>query len=143
MDDLDKRLLSALHRDARSSLSELSEILGVTRTTVRARMQRLQDSGEIVGYSVITRSDVAQTPVRGIMMLGIEGRGTERIFSKLAALPQVRAVHSTNGSWDLIAEIGADTLEELDQTLFHIRRIEGITRSETNLLLSTRKGRLS
>ncbi len=141
MDDLDSRLLSALHRDARASLSELAETLGVTRTTVRSRLQRLKQSGEIVGFTVLTRRDVAQSPVRGLMMLEIEGRGTERTMTRISAMRQVRAVHSTNGSWDLIAEIGTDTLAELDEVLFQIRRMEGVTRSETNLLLSTRKGR--
>jgi len=142
IDDLDSRLLGALHRDARASLSELAEILGVTRTTVRSRLQRLKQSGEIVGFTVLTRRDVAQSPVRGLMMLEIEGRGTERTMARIAAMRQVQAVHSTNGSWDLIAEIGTDTLAELDEVLFQIRRMEGITRSETNLLLSTRKGRV-
>ena len=142
MDELDNRLLSALHRDARASLSELAEQLGVTRTTIRTRLQKLKQSGEIVGFTVTTRQDVAQSPVRGLMMLGIEGRGTERIMSRISAMRQVRAVHSTNGSWDLIAEIGTQTLEELDEMLFTIRRMDGVTRSETNLLLSTRRGRV-
>ncbi|TMV08941.1 Lrp/AsnC family transcriptional regulator [Ruegeria sediminis] len=142
MDELDNRLLSALHRDARASLSELAEQLGVTRTTIRTRLQKLKQSGEIVGFTVTTRQDVAQSPVRGLMMLGIEGRGTERIMSRISAMRQVRAVHSTNGSWDLIAEIGTQTLEELDEVLFTIRRMDGVTRSETNLLLSTRRGRV-
>ena len=94
-----------------------------------------------MGFTVLTRQDVAESPVRGLMMLEIEGRGTERTMARIAALRQVRAVHSTNGSWDLIAEIGTETLAELDEVLFQIRRMEGITRSETNLLLSTRKGR--
>ncbi|NOC44944.1 MULTISPECIES: Lrp/AsnC family transcriptional regulator [unclassified Ruegeria] len=142
MDELDNRLLNALQRDARASLSELSETLGVTRTTVRSRLQRLKQSGEIVGFTVLTRRDLAQSPVRGLMMLEIEGRGTERVMARIGAMRQVTAVHSTNGSWDLIAEISAETLAELDEVLFQIRRIDGVTRSETNLLLSTRKGRL-
>lgn len=141
MDDLDRRLLTLLHRDGRASISELADHLAVTRTTARARLEALKKRGEIVGFTVVTRQDVAQNPVRGLMMLGIEGRGTERVMSRVAAMPQVMAVHSTNGTWDLIAEIGAETLEELDQVLFAIRRMEGITRSETNLLLSTKRGR--
>lgn len=139
MDDLDHRLLALLKRDGRASLSELAIDLGVTRTTVRARMARLLDQGEVVGFTVLTRADVAPSPVRGLMMLGIEGRGTERIMQRIAGLPQVTAVHSTNGTWDLIAEIGAQTLEALDEVLFTIRRMDGVTRSETSLLLSTRK----
>ncbi|PIE16024.1 MAG: AsnC family transcriptional regulator [Rhodobacterales bacterium] len=141
MDKLNNDLLAALHRNGRATLSELADQLGVTRTTVRTRLENLKQSGQIVGFTVVTRQDIALTPVRGLMMLGIEGRGAVRIMGQLAAMPQVQAVHTTNGSWDLIAELGADTLEELDQTLFQIRRLDGITRSETNLLLSTRKGR--
>jgi DNA-binding Lrp family transcriptional regulator len=140
MDNLDKALIVALQRDGRASLSELAHDLGVTRATVRARLDKLRASGEIAGFTVLTRADVSPHPVRGLMMLGIEGRGTERVMRALAAMPQVRAVHSTNGHWDLIAEIGAPTLVDFDSTLFRIRRMDGITRSETNLLLSTRRG---
>ena len=141
MDGLDTRLLLALQRDGRASVSELADILGVTRTTVRARMDRRRAEGEITGFTVTTRAEVAPTAIRGLMMLGIEGRGTERIMSRVAAMAEVRAVHSTNGTWDLIVEIGTDTLEAFDKVLFAIRRMDGVTRSETNLLLSTRKGR--
>ncbi|WP_084860428.1 Lrp/AsnC family transcriptional regulator [Salibaculum halophilum] len=140
MDNLDNELIAALQRDGRASLSELAHDLDVTRATVRARLDKLRASGEIAGFTVLTRADVSPHPVRGLMMLGIEGRGTERVMRALAVMPEVRAVHSTNGHWDLIAEIGARTLVELDNTLFRIRRMDGITRSETNLLLSTRRG---
>ena len=141
MDELDKRLLLALQRDGRASVSELADTLRVTRSTVRARMDRLRANGEITGFTVVTRSDVATTAIRGLMMLGIEGRGTERIMARVSAMPEVRAVHSTNGTWDLIVEIGTETLEAFDKVLFAIRRMDGVTRSETNLLLSTRQGR--
>lgn len=139
MDRLDERLLLSLKRDGRAALSELAADLGVTRATVRARINKLRASGEIAGFTVLTRADVAAQPVRGLMMLGIEGRGTERIVTALTRLPQVEAVHSTNGHWDLIVEIGTETLEVLDETLFAIRRMDGVARSETNLLLSSRR----
>lgn len=139
MDELDSKLIQALKRDGRASISELAQDLGVTRATIRARLDRLRSSGEIAGFTVLTRADVAAHPVRGLMMLGIEGRGTERVLRALMGLPEVQAVHSTNGTWDLIVEIGTTTLDMLDAILFRIRRMDGVTRSETNLLLSTRK----
>lgn len=139
MDDADQRLIAELRRDGRASLSELAERLGLSRATVRARMERLAARGEIAGFTVVTRGDVTATPVRGLMMIGIEGRGTERILARLLGLPAVQAVHSTNGKWDLIAEIGTETLVELDEVIGQIRRFEGVTTSETNLLLTTRK----
>ncbi|MEP1767530.1 MAG: Lrp/AsnC family transcriptional regulator [Sulfitobacter sp.] len=139
MDDTDSRLISALRHDARASLSDLAAGLGVSRTTLRARLARLQTSGEIVGFSVITRADVARDPVRGMMMIGIEGRGAARIKRHLSAMSELRAVHSTNGRWDLIVEIGTATLAEFDKVLERIRQLEGVMSSETSLLLGTQK----
>lgn len=139
MDNTDDALLSALRHDARASLSDLAVTLGVSRTTVRARLERLRARGEIIGFSVITRADVARDPVRGLMMIGIEGRGAERIKRQLAAMSELRAVHSTNGRWDLIVEIGTATLVQFDLVLDKIRRLEGVVASETSLLLSTQK----
>ncbi len=139
MDDLDGRLIAALKQNGRASLSELAAMLAVTRSTVRVRLDRLVAAGEIAGFTVLTRSDIRPDPVRGLMMLEVAGRGAERAMKRLTAIPEVRAVHSTNGTWDLIAEIGAATLESFDQVLFTIRRLEGVTRSETSLLLSTRR----
>ncbi|WP_204114375.1 Lrp/AsnC family transcriptional regulator [Shimia biformata] len=139
MDDVDNKLISALRHDARASLSDLALLLGVSRTTVRGRIERLRQKGDIVGFTVVLKEDTARDPVRGLMMIGIEGRGTDRIIRQLSGLPAVRAIHSTNGRWDLIVELGTATLEELDEVLARIRRFDGVANSETNLLLATRK----
>jgi len=139
MDNMDERLIAALRHDARASLSDLAAGLGVSRTTLRARMERLQQRGDIVGFSVVTRADVARDPVRGLMMIGIEGRGAARIKRHLSAMAELRAVHSTNGRWDLIVEIGTANLVDFDKVLDRIRQLEGVTTSETSLLLNTQK----
>ncbi|MEO8243586.1 MAG: Lrp/AsnC family transcriptional regulator [bacterium] len=139
MDDMDQRLLAELRRDGRASLSDLAARLGLSRATVRSRMERLTAQGEIAGFTVVTRSDVTAAPVRGLMMIGIEGRGTEKIMARLSGIPAVLVVHSTNGKWDLVAELGAQTLRELDDVLVTIRKLEGVVTSETSLLLATRR----
>lgn len=139
MDELDQRLIAALRRDGRASLSELAHDLGVTRTTARSRLARLIGSGEIAGFTVLTRAEIASAPVRGLMMIQADPRGTDRVMARILGLPEVTAVHSTNGTWDLIAEVGTDTLEAMDEVISLIRRFDGVTRSETNLLLTTRR----
>ena len=136
---MDGRLIAALRNDARASLSDLAAGLSVSRTTLRSRLARLQQRGEIVGFSVITRADVARDPVRGMMMIGIEGRGAARIKRQLANMAELRAIHSTNGRWDLIVEIGSATLADFDKVLDRIRQLDGVMSSETSLLLSTQK----
>ncbi|MDQ2088827.1 Lrp/AsnC family transcriptional regulator [Marimonas arenosa] len=139
MDGTDQKLISALRHDARASLSDLAGYLGVSRTTVRSRIERLLASGEVLGFSVVLKADAQADPVRGLMMIGVEGRGADRIIRQLNGLPAVRATHTTNGRWDVIAEIGTATLEEFDDILARIRRFDGVATSETSLLLSTRK----
>ena len=139
MEETDLRLIAELRRDGRASLSDLAERLSLSRATVRSRMERLVARGEIAGFTVVTRADVTAAPVRGLMMIGIEGRGGEKIMARLSGLPAVMAVHSTNGKWDLIVELSTQTLLELDEVIHRIRNIEGVMTSETNLLLSTRR----
>jgi DNA-binding Lrp family transcriptional regulator len=139
LDEVDQRLIAELRRDGRAALSDLADRLNLSRATVRARMERLTTKGEIAGFTVLTRGDVTEAPVRGLMMIGIEGRGGEKVMARLAGIPAVMAVHSTNGKWDLIAELATQTLLDLDEVIHRIRNIDGVMTSETNLLLSTRK----
>ncbi|KMK67134.1 Lrp/AsnC family transcriptional regulator [Puniceibacterium sp. IMCC21224] len=139
MDNTDHKLISALRHDARASLSDLAGLLGLSRATIRARIDKLRASGDILGFTVVLRDDAVRDPVRGLMMIGIDGRGTDRILRQLSGFPEVRGLYATNGRWDVIAELGAPTLEALDEVLSRIRRLDGIATSETSLLLSTRK----
>jgi DNA-binding Lrp family transcriptional regulator len=138
MDTLDKKLLNELQKNARTSLSDLAIDLKITRATVRVRMNALIASGVIVGFTVLTKSDVTPQPVRGLMMLEIEGTGANRIRQTLLSMPQVACVHTTNGKWDMIVDIGTQTLVQFDECLFKVRKISGVKGSETNLLLSTK-----
>ena len=99
LDKTDERLIAALRHNARASLSDLALQLDLSRTTVRARIERLQARGDILGFSVVLKEDVLRDPVRGLMMIGIEGRGTSRILRQLQGLPEVRAIHTTNRRW--------------------------------------------
>jgi DNA-binding Lrp family transcriptional regulator len=72
-------------------------------------------------------------------MIAVEGERSEAILETLRGFPEVRALHTTNGRWDIIAELGTDTLESFDEVLRRIRLIKGISSTETSLLLSTRK----
>ncbi|MFU0505090.1 Lrp/AsnC family transcriptional regulator [Pseudaminobacter sp. NGMCC 1.201702] len=138
MDSLDENLIKLLRHDARRSISDLAGDLGVSRATVRARMERLERSGDIIGYTVILRTDAAdQQSIRGIMMIDIEGHAADRVVRALGGLAEVSAIHTTNGRWDLVAELSAATLSDFDAVLRRIRLIPGITGSETNLLLAT------
>jgi len=139
VDDVDIRLIAALRRDARRSVSELAHEIGVSRATVRARMDRMIESGQIVGFTVQMKGDLQDQPIRAIMLIEVEGKSSDQVVQRLGGMPEIMAIHSTNGRWDLIAEIGSSDLPSFDETLRRIRLVEGISGTETNLLLSTRK----
>ncbi|QFU15775.1 Lrp/AsnC family transcriptional regulator [Microvirga thermotolerans] len=137
MDDLDQRLITLLRHNGRRSVSDLALELGVSRATVRSRMERLERSGDIVGYTVILRADAVSLPVRGITLIEVEGRAADRVVDALGGFPEVSAIHTTNGKWDLVVELGAASLTDFDAVLRRVRLIPGVIASETNLLLAT------
>lgn len=137
MADYDQRLLTLLRHNGRRSISDLATELGLSRATVRARIERMERDGDIVGYTVILRADAIAMPVRGIMLIEVEGRAADRIVDVLGGFPEISAVHTTNGKWDLVVEFGTNSLSDLDAILRRIRLIPGVTASETNLLLAT------
>lgn len=139
MDDLDQKILGLLRQDARQPVATMSAALGVSRATVRSRIDRMVSRGVIQGFTVAMRSDAVRGLVRAIMLISVEGRGTNQVLKQLRGFPEVRALHSTNGRWDVVAELAAETLEEFDATLGRIRLVDGIANSETSILLSTRK----
>jgi DNA-binding Lrp family transcriptional regulator len=138
MDDTDRRLIALLRHDARRSISSLAAELRLSRATVRARMARLEREGGILGYAAILRGE-ADLPVRGIMLIEVEGRSADRVVASLGGFPEVVAVHTTNGQWDLIVELGTADLTSFDAILRRIRLVSGIANTETNLLLATRR----
>ena len=137
MDTIDQRLITCLRHNARRSISDLSLELGLSRATVRARINRLERDRDILGYSVVVKGDADASPVRGIMLIEIEGRSTDQVIKALSGFAEIVAIHTTNGRWDLVVESGASDLMALDVALRRIRLLPAIKASETNLLLST------
>lgn len=137
LDDLDRRLLSLLRANGREPIVTLARRLGVTRATVDNRLRRLLDNGTIVGFSVRVRDPAEASTVRALMMVAVEGRSTDDVIRSLRGIPEIAALHTTNGRWDLVAEIICDSLASFDQTLGAVRGIDGIRDSETSILLSS------
>ena len=137
IDNIDQALISLLRQNARESVATLASKLGVSRGTVTNRMDRLERDGLIVGYSVRLRPDVQPDVLRAWMSIEIVGNDTRRVMASLLGEPGVAALHSTNGRWDLLAELQVASLEELSRVLERIRLIKGISNSETSIHLES------
>ena len=137
MDTTDRKLLALLRKDGRASLSALAAELGVSRGTVQNRIDRLTREGVISGFTVrVTEADDPHS-VRAITMIEITGQKTLAAVKALRGIPEVRALHTTNGAWDIVAELHAENLVEFERVLRGIRAMDGVSKSETSLLLTT------
>jgi DNA-binding Lrp family transcriptional regulator len=139
MDNVDRRLLALLREDARATIASLAKQLGVARGTVQNRIARLENDGTIVGYSVRLKPQVEEHRIRALMTIAVEGNRIDAVIAALRGDPAVGALHSTNGRWDIVAELRAESLASFDQVLGRIRQLDGIASTETSLLLSTFK----
>jgi DNA-binding Lrp family transcriptional regulator len=139
LDDLDHRLIALLRNDARLPVAKLAVDLGVSRATARARMERLVENGVIAGFTVILAAQTADAPVRAVTMIEVDGKHAEAVIRRLMGIPEIRGLHTTNGRWDVVAEIETTTLAAFDDLLRVIRQIDGIATTETSLLLAARK----
>ncbi len=139
MDAIDQRLIALLRENARISVAGLAHVLGVSRGTVQNRIDRLVERRIVLGFTVRTTPEAEPQRVRAVMMISVEGDRSDAILAALRGYPEVRALHTTNGRWDIVAELGTDSLGSFDEALRSIRTIKGVGNSETSLLLSTHK----
>lgn len=136
-DDLDRRIIAHLRADGRASLSKLAGALGVARGTVQNRLDRLLKTGALLGFTVRVREDYDDLTIRAVMLIEVTGKSTTQVILKLRGITEIRSLHTTNGSWDLVADIRTENLSEFDRVLREVRTIDGVENSETSLLLST------
>lgn len=137
MDELDRKLLALLRADSRTPAAALAAELKVSRGTVQNRIARLQAQGVIQAFTVRTRPELEMQRVRAIMSIAVEGERSAAVIRKLKGFPAVERIYSTNGRWDLIAELTVADLAEFSRALDDIRTIEGIASTETSLLLAS------
>ncbi len=137
LDDLDRALVGRLRADGREPVSTLAAALRVSRGTVQSRLARLVAEGVIRRFTVEIGPDVEETAVRAVTTIQLTGAASRAVARALARVPAIQALHTTNGTWDLVAELRAATLTELDEALGAIRSIHGVTNTETSILLTT------
>ena len=130
-------MLIALRKNARISIADLAQRLKITRATAKKRMQRLENSGTIVGYTVVLNSDISQMPIRGLMQINIGCNDRNKIIDKFTEFTEIIALHTVNGVWDIVLEIACKTLGDFDALTNKLKKIKGICKTEVNILLST------
>lgn len=139
LDDTDRRLIALLRENGRLPSATLARHLGVSRGTVQNRVDRLVASGVILGFTVRLSGEAEAAAVRAIMAVEVRSADMRAVVAALRRMPEVGRVWSTNGRWDLVAEINAGDLAALDRTLTAIRALKAVANSETSILLAALK----
>jgi len=139
VDKFDRQIIALLRQDARASVATLAHKLKVSRGTVTNRLTKLEDSGQIVGYTVRLRADVAPRQISAWMSITVEGNRTREVVAMLLGEPGITGLFDTNGRWDLLAEIRSPNLNELAAVLERVRLIKGIASTETSIHLQSYK----
>lgn len=139
LNETDKRLIALLRINARMPLSTLAKKLNVSRTTVQNRLERLESSGVISGYTVTLKPSIEQEAIHALMFISVESRQENKVIDILRGFPSVSEIHYTHGHWDLVLEMRATNLVMMHEMLLQIRDIPSVLNTETTLLLSSVK----
>ncbi|MGA0612410.1 Lrp/AsnC family transcriptional regulator [Caldimonas sp. KR1-144] len=142
-DALDRELLALLQANARESTANLARKLGVARTTVLARLSRLERDGVIVGYTVRLGQDVADRALQAYVGITVQPKAGRDVVRRLERMPELRLLSAVSGEFDYIALLRAESAARLDALLDEIGEIDGVSRTTTSIVLARRIDRLA
>ena len=138
LDPTDRALLALLQTNARESTANLARKLGIARTTVVARLARLERSGAIVGYTARLGQDDTRPQVRAHVGITLQARSSAAVIRRLEQLPELLQLSSVSGEFDYIAILRADSTARLDALLDEIGLIDGVLKTTTSVVLALR-----
>lgn len=134
----DEALLSVLREDARASAADIARRLQLSRTTVQSRIDRLERQGVIAGYTVRIADDFEANRIRALIMVTVFPKQMPAVVAALREMPAVRLLQSVSGMWDLVATAVVPTMGEMDDLTDAIGAIDGVERTTSSLVLSTK-----
>ena len=143
MDAIDEKLLLALRENGRASTAQLARLVGRSRTSVQSRIERLEKQGVIVGYGVLLAPEHGVGAVRAHVMIKVGPKETRIVTAALRAIAQVRVLHSVSGEVDLIAVAATASVADMDQVIDRIGALDGVERTTSSIILSTKFERAS
>lgn len=138
LDPIDQKLIAALRRNGRASTAELARLVGRSRTTVQARIERLERDGVIIGYTARLAPEREQGAVRAHVMIKVEPKKEAAVGAALRTIDEVRVLHTVAGVFDMIVVAAADTVAQIETVIDRIGSLEGVERTTSSIILSTK-----
>ena len=138
LDKLDHLLVAKLREDARAPVAELARSLGVSRTTVQSRIARLERQKIITGYSVRVAESFEKDQIHAYVMITVGPKRAANVSAEIRRMPAVRLLQSVSGVFDMIALAVAPSVKEMDDLIDAIGNLEGVERTTSSVVLSTK-----
>jgi DNA-binding Lrp family transcriptional regulator len=138
LSDIDQQLLSLLRENARASTALIARRLGLSRTTVQSRIERLEREGVISGYTVRVHDEYERGHLRAHIMIAVYPKQMTSVVTALRAMPELRVLHSVSGAFDLIAIVAVPAVGDMDVLTDRIGAIDGVERTTSSIVLSTK-----
>lgn len=138
MDEIDKQMIVMLAGNARMPVAAMAKKLNLARSTVQARLERLETSGTVAGYTLRLGAKTQAHRIRATALLQIEPRTLPQILARLKAVPEVEQVHTTTGRFDLILLLATPTTDDLDRVLDTVGAVPGVRSTESLIHLATK-----
>ena len=138
LDATDRALLALLRENARIGHAEAARRLKLSRTTVQARVESLERRGIVVGYTVRLADEMSRRLVRAYVSIIVAPKAAAAVGRALQRMPEVRALHSVSGLSDLLVMVEAEDVPLLDAALDRIGAVEGVERTQSSIVLSTK-----
>jgi DNA-binding Lrp family transcriptional regulator len=138
LDDTDRKLLNLLRADARESVSALARKLDLARSTVQERIARLERAGIIAGYTIRSGEDFAERQIAAHVMISVDPKMAAPVTADLKKMPEVRSLAAISGTFDMMAEVAAETTAKIDTTLDAIGRLKGVQKTMSSIVLSVK-----
>ncbi|RJG10601.1 Lrp/AsnC family transcriptional regulator [Pseudomonas cavernicola] len=141
LDDIDRQLIAALQINARESVAVLARRLGIARTTVTSRIARLEKSKIITGYGVRLGQRVLDGGLQAYVGITLQPRSGKEVLRRLSGMAEVQQLCAVSGEFDYVAWLRVDSPERLDQLLDQIGSFDGVEKTTTSIILSTKVDR--
>ncbi|HVW43013.1 MAG TPA: Lrp/AsnC family transcriptional regulator [Amycolatopsis sp.] len=139
MDALDRKIIAELRLNGRATYAELGRTVGLSASSVHERVGKLEASGVITGYhAVVNPSSVGLGVTALVGIQPTDVAENDDVAEALGGLPEVESCYAVAGDEAFVVKVRVSTMDDLEQTLGRLRRIAGVARTRTTVVLSTR-----
>ncbi|UNT13139.1 Lrp/AsnC family transcriptional regulator [Pseudomonas sp. I3-I5] len=141
LDEIDRQLIALLQINARESVAMLARQLGIARTTVNSRLERLEKNKVISGYGVRLGQQGMGGGLQAYVGIKVQPRSGKEVVKRLSTMAAVRQLCAVSGEFDYVAWLHTESPEQLDQLLDRIGNVEGVEKTTTSIILSSKVDR--